>query len=376
MKWLAIAVMLAACAKHEVEQKARRSVAGGGSAARPRGLSTVRRQGVRVYGAGWRKECALARPLPEALDLALQTAASGDENPTRSCARSVRARDRQTMCRGAGEAAGPRLPLAELRAGITFALATRMLRAAVVVSIFAACTSSETSEVFDGAPQRFVVDSVTVPTVAGQAAAFGYDFDGDGEPDNAFGNLTTTLASEGDIASDVADLVSDGVLTLTIEIVQGDQGDDVQITWDSLATWTASVTNTGAITTDGPMPVSIVPRVPALIDADPTQIPLDEVAMQLIPDDAGGYSVQVQALADGSPFRDAAATSVVQMIASNPSAHRLLEGELGNMSDDVATVDGVEQAQLFQLLTTSDQANGSVLGRLSLSRRTLRGRLV
>ncbi|HEY3802875.1 MAG TPA: hypothetical protein VGL61_09700 [Kofleriaceae bacterium] len=231
-----------------------------------------------------------------------------------------------------------------------------MLRAAVVVSIFAACTSTP-SESFDGPPERFVVDSVTVPTVDGQAAGFGYDFNGDGQPDNAFGDLTTTLASEGDITSDVADLVGDGVLTSTIEIMRGDQGDGVQITWDSLATWTASLTNTGAITTDGPMPMSISPRVPALIDADPTPIPLAEVAMQLIPDDAGGYVVQVQALADGTAFRDAAATSVVQMITSNPSAHRLLEGELGNMSDDAASVAGVEQAQLFQLLTTSDQAN-------------------
>ncbi|HEY1817386.1 MAG TPA: hypothetical protein VGG74_33830 [Kofleriaceae bacterium] len=229
-----------------------------------------------------------------------------------------------------------------------------MLRAAVVVSIFAACTS-RSNESFYGGPERFVVDSVTVPTVEDQAAAFGYDFNGDGQPDNAFGGLTATLAQEGDIASDVTDLVSDGVLTSTIEISQGNEAGAVQITWDSLSAWTASLTNTGAITTDGPLPISISPRVPALIDADPTPVPLDEVAMQLIPDD-DGYVVQVQALADGTAFREAAATSVVQMITSNPSAHRLLEGELGNMSDD-ATVAGVEQAQLFQLLTASDQEN-------------------
>jgi hypothetical protein len=112
-----------------------------------------------------------------------------------------------------------------------------MLRAAVALSIFAGCSSSP--EQFDAPPLRYVVDSVTVPTQAEQVLDFGADFNGDGVPDNEIGGITYMLAEEGDITSDVTDLVSDGVFASTIEIVESDDRDAAQLTWDSLATWTA-----------------------------------------------------------------------------------------------------------------------------------------
>jgi hypothetical protein len=231
-----------------------------------------------------------------------------------------------------------------------------MLRAAVALSIFAGCTT----ERFDAKPTRYVVDSVTVPTAAGQAAAFGYDFDGDGAPANAFGNLTTDLALQGDITNDVGDLFNDGLFTSTIDVVESDDGKAAQITWDTIATLTTSITSTGALVSEKPERVDIAPHIPVLVDADPTPILFEEAVIELLPDGSGGYDAQVGALGNGSAFRAAAAASLVQMIASNPRAHVLLGAELGSVRDNVASAPDVLQTQLFQELTSSDQANDQI----------------
>jgi hypothetical protein len=80
MRWLTIAMLLGACSKHEVEQKP----------VDPLPPIEVQRahDACQAYvdkacactAPVAAKECSLAKPLPQALDLALQTASSADED--------------------------------------------------------------------------------------------------------------------------------------------------------------------------------------------------------------------------------------------------------------------------------------------------------
>ncbi|HEY1817385.1 MAG TPA: hypothetical protein VGG74_33825 [Kofleriaceae bacterium] len=80
MKWLAIAVMLCACAKHEVEQKPVDPLPPAEVQRARDACQSYVDKACACTAPAAAKECALAKPLPEALDLALQTAASGDED--------------------------------------------------------------------------------------------------------------------------------------------------------------------------------------------------------------------------------------------------------------------------------------------------------
>lgn len=74
----------------------------------------------------------------------------------------------------------------------------------------------------DGADTQYVADSITMPTSATQAQQLGLDLDGDpqGRPDNALGQILSTLASQGDInlQESVDGQIADGGIILLMNL--------------------------------------------------------------------------------------------------------------------------------------------------------------
>ena len=213
------------------------------------------------------------------------------------------------------------------------------MRCLAILPLLAACASPPSSII--GPTQRFVVDGVTLPTMPGQAASFGIDLNGDGIVDNTLGNLAATLAAEGDMTTDVGDLIEDGVVAESIVLTFGVDG-AVGITVDDSSQLEAQPTQTGSIATNGAVPVPVALALPALIDADPISLELRETAIQLVAD-GSGFDVEIDGLVDGAAFRSAAAAAVVQMAIANPRAHLVLASEI-DTNHERGVVSDVEAA--------------------------------
>src|SRR5580704_1039108 len=224
------------------------------------------------------------------------------------------------------------------------------MRSLVLVSFLAACASPPTS--ITGPMQGLVVDGITLPTMPGQPATFGIDLNGDGIVDNALGNLAVELAAEGDLATDIGDLISDGVLAESIVLTFGVDG-AVGVSVDDSAQMVSQPTETGALATDGAEPVQIELALPALIDADPISLELRKSAIQLVPD-GSGFDVQIDGLVDGAAFRTAAAAALVQMAMANPRAHLVLASEIDTNHDGVVSEAEAVDSPIVAQLTAPD----------------------
>jgi len=93
------------------------------------------------------------------------------------------------------------------------------VRALVLVAI-AGCSAPSTDIVgpFQGAPRRFVVDSITIPRDTQTSDALAGDLDGDGTPENQLGVVTAVLSSIGDLTIDGQDMIRSGALLSTVEL--------------------------------------------------------------------------------------------------------------------------------------------------------------
>src|SRR6186713_878688 len=75
---------------------------------------------------------------------------------------------------------------------------------------------------FTGPTYRYVVDGFAVPRDPAVARGLGGDLDGDGEPENQLGVITSLLASGDDLSVDAADMIASGALASTVEITADD----------------------------------------------------------------------------------------------------------------------------------------------------------
>jgi hypothetical protein len=105
------------------------------------------------------------------------------------------------------------------------------LASAVVLS-FAACggSSSGDDDTVDpaGTSHTYVVDSVLLPTKAGDGAKYGLDLDGDGQVDNALGQILSALSSAAGSGSlDLQGSIDDQVLTANIILLANIKATDL-----------------------------------------------------------------------------------------------------------------------------------------------------
>jgi hypothetical protein len=235
------------------------------------------------------------------------------------------------------------------------------------ISLLAACTDAAPLPPIVGPVTRFVVDGIRFPTTYFDAKAFGSDLDGDGIPDDAIGDLTVALATQDDTTTDVPDLITDGVVSSSLDLTMGSDG-AVGLTYfgsdgdpGTLTLLRASLAADGSIATDGLQKGSVPIVLPVLADADPTQLVIDEAQLQLVPDGAG-FTVRVQGAADAAAFGNAAAAGLVQMIYANPRAHLILGASLDINHDGVVTPGEALVSPIVQTLAAPDLKIGISFG--------------
>ena len=98
------------------------------------------------------------------------------------------------------------------------------LCSALALSGFAACggsSSGDDNQTIDpaGTPHTYVVDRVLLPTKSGEGNKYGLDLDGDGNIDNALGNILSALSSAAgsgslDLQGSIDDSVNQGKIVL------------------------------------------------------------------------------------------------------------------------------------------------------------------
>ncbi|HEY1548757.1 MAG TPA: hypothetical protein VGG28_13100 [Kofleriaceae bacterium] len=214
------------------------------------------------------------------------------------------------------------------------------MRLLAVLPILAACTTSDTEAPTpdDGAYQRFVVDDFTFPTSQAQFMSLGSDLNGDGNVDNAIGEAIDALQAEFDIRDDasIRALLGSGDVPSSLELFSSDPNQIVGLQYfatqtDGGAVLRGTAVDAGGFATVGLQQGTVTLLLPALVDTGPTPITLDYTQMQLVPDGSGAYEVGVQGLVEPTVAADAVCASLLDMIATNPSAH---EGMVRILDDD------------------------------------------
>jgi hypothetical protein len=93
------------------------------------------------------------------------------------------------------------------------------LRPSFFAAAFALAACGSSSNAPTGPHYHYVVNKVLVPTKTGDAQKYGLDLDGNGNPDNALGNLLSALATQGINAQvSIDQAVLDGSITLLADL--------------------------------------------------------------------------------------------------------------------------------------------------------------
>jgi hypothetical protein len=185
---------------------------------------------------------------------------------------------------------------------------------------------------FTGTRHRFVIDRFAFPTNHASAKSLGDDLDGDRVVDNQVGMVIATLSTMGDITSHAPDMIASGVLASTIEIVAGDLvSEDRAGVWYYGADGTAATPVGGQIvdrvftsnrTRTSEVPGRAVLRLPVFVDADPAEIELIGMEIDLTPDGRGGFDGLVRGAFRSPDALAAARDGIVQMLDADPQDHR------------------------------------------------------
>ncbi|HWO24123.1 MAG TPA: hypothetical protein VNO30_35515 [Kofleriaceae bacterium] len=247
--------------------------------------------------------------------------------------------------------------------------------AALAAALAGGCSEDDGIVVgpFTGEVRRFVVDDVRLPRTLAQAMAMGSDLNGDNVSDNQLGIVIAALEGQDDVSPHAADMIRSGVLGSSLELQADDLVDD-----DTVAVWYFGADGAAAQLTGGRFeggvfrpnrtaktsrPGEAVVRLPVFLEADPIEMPLHELEIDLSPDGEG----YVATLHGGILFEDAMAAAqqgIPQMITSNPAEHLGFSRGLDPDRDGVVSPAEVAAATQIQALLAPDL---QLRGRLLLS---------
>jgi hypothetical protein len=241
------------------------------------------------------------------------------------------------------------------------------MRPVLLLLALAACGDGESDDVvgpFTGEVHRYVVDSFTFPASGDEARQLGDDLNGDDTVDNQFGMVVATLTNQHDVTQHAPDMIAAGVLASVVELQADSLADDPTVSATLYGAAGDPATATGGTLIDGTFRsnrtrTTAVPggarlRLPIFRDADPTQIDVVGMELDLTPDGHGGFDGRVRGgfLADEVFAR--AFPGIVQMIEADPTAHRVFTSLIDANQDGVLTLDELRRSTLFASLLAPD----------------------
>lgn len=219
----------------------------------------------------------------------------------------------------------------------------------------AAC-SAESSDItgpFSGQSKKFYVDAIEVPADSTQASMVSADLDGDGSPDNKFGNATAVLAATNDLSHDSADMIASGAIASVVEI-QADNltsDDRVGVTIDGGTVFGGKLVE-GTFTSnrmrDTQHPGTATFHLPVFTNTSP--VILDVTGeLDLVPD-GDGYRAILRGTVDATAAREAAFHGIDEMFQTEPQRHLPFMRTVDADHDGIVTHEELDSSVIGLLL--------------------------
>ncbi|NVB83936.1 MAG: hypothetical protein HOV81_36510 [Kofleriaceae bacterium] len=245
--------------------------------------------------------------------------------------------------------------------------------ALVVLACTAACSDQGSDDVvgpFTGEVHTFYVDAFAMPRDASEALAIADDLDGDGAIENAFGNVTAVLATTNDLTTNAPEMIASGALASFVEIQADDLVDDPSVGVRFVggqgldagvfgARLSAGVIRSNR-TRDTTHPGLSSVRLPIYTNADPLNVGLDGIEVDLTPDGRGGYDGIVRG---GIPIgfaRDAAYSGFIQMAQTEPDRHLVFGRGIDTDHDDVFSREELDVSVIAILVSPDIERYASI----------------
>jgi hypothetical protein len=184
---------------------------------------------------------------------------------------------------------------------------------------------------FTGTTHRYVVDRIELPRTNTQARETADDLDGNGRVDNALGMVISTITSQGIGTEHGPDMIASGALASSFEITADDLAND-----DTVSVLYRGNDLSGGVAVGGRIEngafrsnrsaTTLVPghafaRLPVFADADPSEIAIDDMEIDLAPDGHGGFDAIVRGSVDPEAAVHEAYRNSMQMLAADPDGH-------------------------------------------------------
>jgi hypothetical protein len=237
-----------------------------------------------------------------------------------------------------------------------------MTRLAVLALLLSACASEgpprgDVTGPYAGPITRYVVDRFELPASSTKAREVADDLDGDQVKDNQLGLTFGSLASFGNLTTHAPDMIASGALASIVQIQANERaGDQIARVWFYGAEGDEAVAVGGRIeagvftsnrTKSTWVPGTARLRLPVFVDADPIEIELHGVQIDLKPDGKGGYDGVINGGVREDEALRLAYDGVLDMLYSNPQDHRTFwflvdrnrDGTIG--FDEAAGEDGI-----------------------------------
>ncbi len=245
-----------------------------------------------------------------------------------------------------------------------------MLRASLLAVIaLTGCTTTNDDVVgpYTGTTHRFVVDRFDLPPNHMRGLEIGNDLDGDGSVDNVLGGILSSLIGQGNATPHADDMIAAGSLASLIELHADDLGNDEAVSVTYYGTAGDPATPVGGRIVDGVfrsnrtattlVPGTAILRLPIFTDADPTEIEIVGMELDITPDAVGGYTAIVRGGLRRSDAYLATRRGLVQLLEARPQDHRTLWMLVDRDLDGTVTVEELDRPDsLVRSLLTPDIA--------------------
>jgi hypothetical protein len=229
-----------------------------------------------------------------------------------------------------------------------------------------ACSSSGSDDVrgpFTGEVRRFVVDRISVPATSDETNAFAGDLDGNGVAENKLGLATATLGTTNDLSRDAQDMIASGALSSVVEVQADDLANDDSVGVRYLGADDSPALVAGGTLVDGAfrsnraattrVPGRAVIHLPIFTNADPLQLPLEGLEIDLTSDGAGGFDAIIRGGIRQTDARAISYTGLTQMFETEPERHLVFQRQVDTNRDGLMSDAELEES-VIALLVTAD----------------------